>query len=214
MIILTSIKRLRNEKPNRRKPSIKPNYRKFEVFLDKIVFYTIQNLNHDFNVDYLEDLGFDRYRYSTKYQYVYTTFNKKPGERLHRLTYRNLFAALYESLKIYDYETEYKFLESDGYDPSNDTRYSGKPIEEIARTLNAIYTDLLEKDLIDPICVFYTEPLTPGQIGLQCHILKDIASKVLAKYGFYNIGIVTHKNLTIDIIFYCKFDELKKVWEK
>lgn len=214
MIILTSIKRLRGEKPNRRKPTTKPNYRNFEVFLDKIVFYAIQSLNHFRTNDSLEEVGVDRYRYSTKCQYVYTTFNKKPGEKIHSLTYRNLFAALYESLEIYDYETEYNFLESDRYNPSNDTRYSGKPIEELTRTLYTIYTNLLEKDLIDPTCVFYTKPLTRGQISFQCRVLKDIASKVLAKYGFYNIGIVKHEDLTMDIIFYCKYDELKEVWEK
>lgn len=214
MIILTSIKRLRGEKPNRRKPTTKPNYRNFEVFLDKIVFYAIQSLNHFRTNDSLEEVGINRYRYSTKYQYVYTDFNRKPREKIHRLTYHNLFAALYESLEIYDYETEYKFLENDGYELSYNTGYSGKPIEAITRTLYTIYTVLLEKDLIDPICVFYTEPLTPGQINLQRHILKDIASKVLTKYGFYNIGIVKHEDLTMDIIFYCKYDELKKVWDK
>lgn len=210
MIILTSIKRLRGEKPNKRKSSTKPNYRKFEVFIDKIVFNAIQSLNHFRTNDSLEEVGIDRYRYLTKYQYVYTSFNKKPGERLHKLSYRNLFTALYESLP-HEYETEYKILWSNNNDPV-DIRCNSD--EEIARTLYTIYTDLLEKDLIDPICVFYTESLTPGQIGLQRHILKDIASKVLIKYGLYNIGFIKHKNLTMDIIFYCKYDELKRVWEK
>lgn len=214
MIILTSIKRLRGEKPNRRKPTTKPNYREFKVFLDKIVFYAIQSLNHFRTNDYLEDLGLDRYRYSTKYQYVYTAFDKKPGEKIHSLTYRNLFAALYESLENCDYETEYKILGSNNNDPVDIRCYSDKETEEIAKTLETIYTDLLEKELIEPICLFDTKSLSRFQIGLQRCKLKEIGYEVLTKYGFYNIGIVKHEDLTMDIIFYCKYDELKKVWDK
>lgn len=202
MIILTSIKRLRGEKPNRRKPTTKPNYREFEVFLDKIVSYAIQSLNHFRTNDHLEDLGFGRYRYSTKFQYVYTAFNKKPGEKIHSLTYRNLFAALYESLE--GYETEYKFLEYDKDDSFSDARYSsGNRLEEIVKTIETIYKDLRDKELIDPIF------LLNKRFGL-----KNICYNILKKYGFYNIGIVKHEDLTMDIIFYCKYDDLKEVWEK